>query len=302
MTRRNLADLLLLGALWGASFLFMRLGAVEFGPLALAGLRVAGAAVVLLPLLAWRAQLGALRAHARLLFVLGAMTSALPFTLFGYAALALPSGLMAVFNATAPLWAAVIGWAWLGDAPGRARALGLAVGFAGVLALAAGKGSLDPGPLGVSAAAGIAACLASTLLYGLAANVTRRHGSAVPPLAMAAGTQVAAALQLAPLAWLNWPAQPPSARAWGAVALLAVLCTGLAYVLYFRLLASVGATRAISVTFLIPVFAALWGFVALGEVPTAAMVGGCAVILLGTALTTGMLSRRRRADEAGRAP
>jgi len=113
--------------------------------------------------------------------------------------------------------------------------------------------------------------------------------AAVPSLAVAAGSQLAATLLLAPLALAAWPATPPSARAWGAALLLALLCTGLAYILYFRLIARLGAAGAISVTFLIPAFATLWGYLVLREAPSAEMLAGCAVILLGTALATGLL-------------
>jgi len=295
MRRRDLADLLALAALWGASFLFMRVGAAEFGPLALAFVRVAGASLLLLPLLWWQGQAAALRQHWRPLLVVGLVNSALPFALYALAALALSTGLLSIFNATSPLWGALIAWVWLGDRPGAARSFGLLIGFAGVAWLSVGKADLKADASGVSPTLGIAACVAATALYGFGANYTRRAAAAVPPLAVAAGSQLAAALLLAPLALAAWPVTPPSARAWAAASLLALLCTGLAYILYFRLIARVGPARAISVTFLIPAFAALWGFVFLREVPTAEMLAGCAVILLGTALATGVLRLPGRA-------
>lgn len=289
LSSRDLTDLVVLAALWGASFLFMRLGAGEFGALPLAFVRVAGASALLLPLLCWRGQGGLLRRHWRPLAVIGLLNSALPFTLFALAALVLGIGLMAIFNATAPLWGALIAWLWLAERPGAARAAGLAVGFAGVVALSIGKADLRPDASGLSPALGIAACIVATMLYGFAANYAKRAAAAVPPLAVATGSQVVATLALAPLAWWAWPATPPGARAWVAALLLALLCTAIAYILYFRLIARVGTARAMSVTFLIPAFAALWGYVFLGELPTAAMLAGCAVILLGTALATGVL-------------
>jgi drug/metabolite transporter (DMT)-like permease len=289
MRPRDQAELLLLGALWGASFLFMRMGAAEFGPLALVLVRVAGASLLLLPLLAWRGEWPALRRHWRAIAVVGVINSALPFVLFTLAALVLGAGLMAVFNATAPIWGALIGWLWLGERLGAARTLGLLIGLAGVTALAWGKAGLDPGAAGISPALGIAACVAAAMLYGLAANVSRRHLAGVPPLATAAGSQISATVVLALPAWWYWPATPPSAGAWLAAAVLALACTALAYLLFFRLIAHAGATQAISVTFLIPGFAMLWGGLFLGEVPTLSMLGGCAVVLLGTALATGVL-------------
>ena len=292
MKAGDAAELLLLAALWGASFLFMRIGAPEFGPVALVFVRVAGASAVLLALLAWQGQIAALRAHWRPLLVVGVVNSALPFLLFTVAALVLEAGLSGIFNATAPLWGAVIAWLWLGDKPTRTRALGLAIGFAGVLFLAGGRASLKPGEHGVSPALGIAACLLATLLYGFTVNYTKRRLAGVPPLAVAAGSQSAAALvMLLPALWW-WPTELPGGRAWAAVAVLAVFCTGLAYLLYFRLIAHVGPAQAIAVTYLIPAFAIGWGLLFLGETVTPVMLIGCAIVLLGTALATGFIGRR----------
>lgn len=292
MKSRDLAELLALAALWGASFLFMRLGAGEFGPVALAGLRVVGATLFLLPLLVARGQLAALRTHWRAIFVVGIANSALPFLAYSYAALSITAGLSSIFNAGTPLWGALIAWLWLKDRPTSWRALGLAIGFGGVLWLAWDKASFKPGADGLSSGWAVVACLAATLLYGWSANFTKRHLAGAPPLAVATGSQLSAAvLLLPPMAWW-WPAQMPSTTAWVAVALLAVACTGVAYVLYFRLIAHVGPAKAISVTFLIPVFAVVWGWMFLGEGLTLAMGLGCAVILLGTALATGLLKPR----------
>jgi drug/metabolite transporter (DMT)-like permease len=281
----DLGELVGLAALWGASFLFMRLGAAEFGPVALSAVRVAGAALVLLPLLRWRGQVGELRRHWRSIFVVGITNSALPFLCFSYAALSITAGLSSIFNASTPLFGAVLGWLWLKDRPSGPRIAGLAIGFAGVLGLAWEKASFKPGGSGWA----IVACLAAALMYGLSANFTKRRLQGVAPLAVAAGSQLSAALVLALPALWWWPAVMPSAHAWAMVALLAVLCTGVAYLMYFRLIAHIGPANAITVTFLIPAFAVLWGWLFLAEPLTMAMALGCAVILLGTALATGVL-------------
>ena len=289
LQRRDVADLLLLGALWGGSFLFMRLGAVEFGPIALVFVRVAGAAAVLLPILLLRGEGAALRRHWRVIAVVGVINSALPFALFTMAALVLSTALMSIFNATAPIWGALVAWAWLGDRLTATRILGLAIGMAGVVFLAWGKADFKPGEHGVSSALAMAACLLAAMLYGIAANFSRKRLAGVPPMAVAAGSQVSAALVLLLPALLQWPARVPSGLAWLSAAALALACTGLAYVLYFRLIAHAGAANAVAVTFLIPGFAMLWGWLLLGEDPTAATLAGCAVVLLGTALSTGLL-------------
>jgi drug/metabolite transporter (DMT)-like permease len=289
MTRTDLVELVALGAIWGASFLFMRMGAGEFGPIALAFLRVAGASLMLLPLLLSRGELGALRQHWRAIAVVGIVNSAIPFVLFALAALVLTTALMSVFNATASIWGALIAWLWLHDRLSASRWLGLAIGVAGVLGLSWGKADFRPGEQGVSAAIGIAACIGATICYGFGANVSRRYLAGVPPMAVAAGSQLVAAAVLLPLALWLWPPVLPGAPAWGAAVALSLLCTGAAYILYFRLIAHAGAANAMSVTFLIPAFAAAWGWLLLGEAPTLAMIVGCAVILIGTALATGLV-------------
>ncbi len=290
MRPTDIFELVLLAALWGASFLFMRLGAADFGPVALALLRVGGASLCLLPLLAWQGRLGALRAHWRGIALVGVVNSALPFMLYGVAALAIESGLSSVLNATAPLWGALIASAWLGERLTFSRAVGLAIGFAGVVLLAWDKASLRPGDHGVSAAVAIAACLGATLCYGFGANYARARLRDAAPMAIAAGSQLAATVVLVlPGAWL-WPQRMPGPGSWAAVAALAALCTALAYLLYFRLIARLGASRAISVTYLMPLFGLAWGALFLGEQVTPAMLAGGAVVLTGTALATGLIA------------
>ncbi len=294
MTRRDGIDLMLLAALWGGSFLFMRIAAPEFGALALVFVRVAGASALLLPLLMWRGETAALRSHWRPIVVVGIANSALPFACLAMAALVLNAGLMAIFNATAPLWTAVIGTLWLKDRLPALRWLGLAIGFAGVLGLVAGQASLKPGEHGISPALGIAACIAATVLYGFAGNFAKSRLQGVPPMAVAAGSQLGATALIALPAWWWWPAANPGAGAWAAAIVLALACTGLAYVLYFRLITNAGPANAITVTLLVPGFALLWGALALGETLSAGMLAGCAVILLGTGLSTGLIGPRPR--------
>jgi drug/metabolite transporter (DMT)-like permease len=291
MKRLDAVELLVLAALWGGSFLFTRIAAPEFGPLPLATLRIAGGALCLLPLLLWQGHTAALVRHWRPLLTIGFFNSALPFALVNFAALSLAAGVLGVFNATTPLWGALVAWAWLGERPGGWKALGLAIGFAGAAGLALAKSGGGGAQAGVWA---VLACLGATAAYGLAASMTRRWLSGVPVIALAAGSLLTSAIVLAPAAALTWPAHPPSALAWGCVAALALLSTGVGYVLYFRLLARRGPATALSVTYLVPVFATLWGGLLLQEPVTTAMLVGGAVILAGTALVTGLVAPGRR--------
>ena len=255
MKQRDLIELVALAALWGASFLFTRISAEPFGAVALSGLRVAGAALALLPILLFRRELPDLRANWRPIMLLGITNSALPFLGFSYAVLTISGGLSSIFNAAAPLFGALIAWLWLGERLGAARVLGLGIGFAGVFGLVWSKSDVSSDGSGVQTLLAVLACIASSLAYGFSANFTRRYLADVAPMAVATGSQLSAAIVLALPTWWLWPQTTPGAGAWASLAALAVFCTGFAYVLYFRLIAHLGASTAITVTFLIPAFA-----------------------------------------------
>ncbi len=280
-------EFVLLAAIWGGSFLLMKMGASEFGPFATAFLRVLLASLFLLPLLVWRGQLGALRAKWGRILAVGALNSGIPFALFGFAVLHINTGLTSILNATTPLWGAVVAWLWLRDRPTPVRILGLVIGFAGVAALAWDKATFKAG----AAAPGLAviATLAATLCYGIAASFTKKYMVGIPPLASATGSQIGATVFLCIPAATHLPAQAPSMSAWLAIVILAVICTAVAYVLYFRIIGSAGPARAVAVTFLIPVFGVAYGWLFLREAVTGAMLVCGAVIVLGTALSTGVL-------------
>jgi len=226
-----------------------------------------------------------LRQHWRPILVVGLTNTALPFLCFSYAALSITAGMSSIFNAASPLFGALIARLWLGDRLTPARIAGLAIGFGGVLGMSWTNGSFRTGGSGWA----VLACLVATLSYGFSPNYTKRRLQGAAPLAIAAGSQVAATLMLIVPAILWWPAQNPTAADWLSAAVLAFVCTGFAYILYFRLIANVGPSNAIAVTFLIPAFAVVWGWMFLGERVKLAMIVGCAVILLGTALATGLL-------------
>jgi drug/metabolite transporter (DMT)-like permease len=217
----------------------------------------------------------------------GALNSGIPFVLFGFAVLHINTGLTSILNATTPLWGAVVAWLWLRDKPTHIRVLGLVIGFAGVAALTWDKATFKAGA--ASPGMAVLATLAATLCYGIAASFTKKYMAGVPPLASATGSQIGATLFLLIPAATHLPAQTPSLNAWLAVAVLALVCTALAYVLYFRIIASAGPARAVAVTFLIPVFGVAYGWLFLNEVVTSTMLMCGAVIVLGTALSTGVL-------------
>lgn len=296
----ELAQLLFLAAMWGGSFLFIRLGVTDFGVAPLIAVRVGIGTLFLLGVLfsrrPARESAAVLRARAWPLFVVGVLNSAAPFCLFAWAELTLSAGVTSVINATTPLFGAVVAYLWLKDRLSHARVAGLVVGFVGVLALVGDQILLQAGdgvsPLATAAAAG--AALLAALLYGIAASYTKRHLTGVDPLTVAAGTMAGATIALIPFAVATWPATPISTGAWAAVVALGVLCTGVAYLLYFSLIAAIGPARTITVTFVIPVFGILWGALFLGERVSVGMAAACATILVGTALATGVIKRLPR--------
>ena len=294
---RWVADFLLLAAVWGSSFLFMHLGAVEFGALPTAAVRVAIAALFLLPFVWMRGLLPTLKQHWRRTFLVGVLNAGIPFACYAYALLSISTGLSSILNATVPMFGALVAWAWLKDKPSRTRSLGLVIGFVGVAMLA--SRATQPGELfKVNAAGGspgwaVLACLLACVCYAIAASYTRRFLVGIPSLVTATGSLLGATVGLAVPAALMWPTRAPSGTAWGAMLVAGVLCTGVAYVVFFRLIENAGPPRALSVTFLVPVFAVGYGVLFLGEAVTLWMVLCAVVIVGGTALASDLVKLRR---------
>ena len=289
MKKSLMVEFVALGAIWGSSFLFMRLGGAEFGAVATAGVRVFIGALVLLPILWFSGHWNALRKNAAPILFVGLMNSALPFALFAYAVLSISTGLSAILNATVPLFTALVSWLWLKERPGNSRVLGLAMGFVGVLLLASDTASFKPGGTGWA----VLACLLACASYAVSAAYTRKYLTGIHPLATAAGSQLGATLALAlPTMWF-WPAHNPGLMPWLALAAVGVICTAGAFILYFRLIEKIGPVRTVTVTFLVPVFAIIYGTVFLRETLTPWMLICGVVVVCGTALATGLLKLGR---------
>lgn len=268
----NPLELGLLGAIWGASFMFQRVAAPEFGAMPLAELRLALGAIILLPFL-FKSQAAFPRAIWPKLALLGVINSAIPFALFAWAAQRAPAGIGAICNSMAVLFTALFAVLMFGERIGWKRGLALLAGFAGVVVLASAKTA------GASIGWAVAAGTGAAVLYGISANLVRRYLVGLPPISVAAVTLSFASLSLLPFAWYYWPSQPISLPAWGSAAALGVLCTGIAYALYYRLISRIGAPRAVTVTYLVPLFAVAWAWLLLGEPLTVPMAIAASLIL-----------------------
>ena len=290
MQTKDYRDLFILAAIWGSSFLFIRLSVGEFGPLALVEVRTGLSALFLLAVAALRGRLGTLWRNAPRIGVSGLFAVGLPFLCFNFAAQTVPAGVMAVINAMTPLFGALIARAWLGEHLSRSRVAGLLAGFTGIIVLVGKDLSFSAGGMGP----GILACLAASLSYGYSACYTTRYLKGVDPIALAAGSVTAAAIIMLPLAVFAWPSAPVSAASWAAALALALVCTGLAYIVFYRLIDRVGASRSITVTFLVPLFGIFWGTLILDEPLTPRMLAGTAIVLLGTLLATGFIGGAKR--------
>lgn len=287
MRPRDLIELLLLSVLWGAAYLFMRAAVPAFGPAPLIALRLGLAALLLLPVMLWRGGLPALCAHPLPLIVLGVPFTALPFMLLAFASLHITAGLVAVLNATAPLFAALIAHFVLKERLGAWRAAGLAIGFAGVAALMWGNATFKS----ADGALAVLAVLVCSLLWALGANYTRKHLARADSVVITVGSLLAASVFLAPFAWASWPVPRPSPRAWAEMAFLGVASSGIGFLMYFRLLRRIGPLRSMSVTYLNPVVAMISATWYLGEALTLQTLLGGAVVLTGTALSLGLVRR-----------
>lgn len=294
MKPRDLIELLLLAAIWGGSFLFLRVASPALGPLGVAAIRVTGGALMLLPLVFLHREGPALWRHAPQLAGAALLSCILPFLGLGQAARHLPAGLLSILNATTPMWGALVGWLWANEKLSLMRAVGLALGFLGVALLASDSQQFA----GTQAHWATFLALGSTLMYAFAVHYNKIFLNRLSPLSSCAGTLTLASFVLVgPALWIGPPsitAHAPStwnawhgiaANAWLAVAALALLCTGLAYLIFYRLIDRIGASRALTVTFLIPPFGMVWGALFLGEHITPLMIGSSAVILFGTWLS-----------------
>ncbi len=288
MSVQNFLKLLLLAAIWGSSFLFTRIAAPEWGPIWLIELRVLIAGLTLLPLIFKLGLWPQIQQYWRALFILGMLNSALPFCLLAFASLSLSAGFTAILNATTPLFGLWIVIIWLQETLSMPRLVGFAIGFVGVVLLVGWQEM----PLTLSKGIAITAGLLAALLYAIVAPYIQQQFSGVSALVVTAGSQLSAAVSLFPVLPFSIPSQIPSVKAILSVIALALLSSVLAQMLYFHLIKVMGPSKTLTVAYLVPIFAMLWGALVLREAVTISMVLGGGLILLGTAIANDLFTQK----------
>lgn len=282
MAAADLVKLVFLSAIWGGSFIFLRIAVPETGPLLTATLRtaLAGAALMMF------ARLTGVQMHWRRnlkpFAVVGLFAGVIPFTCFSFAALHLPAAHSAVLNATAPLFGAAFSVAWLAERLTMQKLAGLLLGIAGVAVLV-GVGTL---PLDTATLLAIAACLVAAACYALSSIIVKKTGApgGIHPIAMATGSLALGGAMMLPSVPFSLPQAMPSMLALGCILVMSLLSSGLAQAIFIPLIVKVGPTRAMCVSFLIPLFSMLWAFIFLHEsVGLSTLVGG-AIVLAAMAL------------------
>lgn len=292
MTLPDFARLILLSAIWGGSFLFLRIAAPEFGPIPLIWTRVAGAVLVLSPLLASKRVRRELRENIGHLLIVGIFNAVIPWTLLAHAVLSLEAGFTSLLNAATPIFAALIGLVWLRRPLTSWQVLGLILGVSGVAILAGDQLSFRPGGSGWAILAGLAAAAS----YGFISHYTTRYLGGVSTRSLVMGNLITATILLTPMAFLTLPDSVPSWPSIWSAAGLALLSTAVAFVLLFQILSRAGATATTTVTFIIPVFAVLFGALVLDEKVTLRIGLGMLTVFAGAALTTKLFPKKANAS------
>jgi len=290
MNARQLGALVLLSALWGVSYLFIRVAVPQLGPFFLMGLRVALAVLALTLYAVAISRLPKFRGRLRQFLALGTVNSAIPFSLIAIAEIELPASLAAILNSTTALFVAGVAALWIRETLTVTKVAGLLLGIIGVAALM----GWTPLPLTGAVLLSVGAMLAASLSYAVGGVYAKRTFEGVPSLTMAIGQQAGAAVVLLPLAAANVPDRVPSPAAALSVLGLALLSTTVAYLLYFYLIRTAGPTKTLTVTFLIPAFGLFFGVVFLDEPVGPGTFAGLCIILASVALVNGIHPWRRK--------
>ena len=287
MKIRNFCELLLLSAIWGSSFLFLRIASPAFGPIFLVEMRVLSGLLVLLPVFFVMRKYQEFKLHWKMILLVSLLNMAIPFCFFSYSALNMGAGLLSIMNATVPIFTAMVGFLYFRQRLSRLGFAGLIVGLLGVAILM----SESRDESGITSDLAIPSALFASILYGIAINLAAHKLQGVSGITITTGSLFFSSTILLPLAISSRPEVIPEGVIWLSVLSLGIVCTGFGYVLFYRLIGEIGSQRAITTIYLIPLFSIFWGSLFLGETLTVAMFLGGITVLLGVALTTSRSSQ-----------
>jgi drug/metabolite transporter (DMT)-like permease len=287
MNLRNFCELVLLSAIWGSSFLFLRIASPAFGPIFLIEMRVLSGLLVLLPVFFVMGKYQEFKSHWKMILLVSLLNMAIPFCFFAYSALNMGAGLLSIMNATVPIFTAMVGFLYFRQRLSQLGFAGLVVGLLGVAILMSDSRAES----GITSDLAIPAALFASILYGIAINLAAHKLQGVSGITITTGSLFFSSTILLPLAISSRPEVIPEGVIWLSVLSLGIVCTGFGYVLFYKLIGEIGSQRAITTTYLIPLFSIFWGSLFLGETLTVAMFLGGVTVLLGVALTTGRSSQ-----------
>ena len=290
MKLRYFFILIVLGAIWGSPFLFARISVGEFGAIPLSAVRSSIGAAILLPMMLFSSGWQPFISNWKHLIVLGLISTALPFTFITLTTQFSTAGFASILNSFTSIMSALIAWVWLKEYLSMQAILGICLSFIGVVIMVVDTQSISSEYIVLPVLTGLGAAF----FYGLTGNYSKKYADGLPPIVSAAGCQIFAALFLIPPAIFLWPENSISTGGWINALILGVLCTALAFILFFHLLEKIGVVRTMIVTYLIPLFGLFWGFLFLDEIITLNITAGALLILAGVALTTGIVTYFRR--------
>lgn len=285
-------DYLILSLCWGTSFILMREATKSFGPFLCSWLRVTIASLILLPYIIGKGEWPQLIEHWQKMMIAGLFSCVIPFCCYFYALTSLSTGLSSVLNATTPMFGALIAWIWLKEKLNALRVTGLLLGFLGITSLI--FNASQPGELhNAHHVIAILACLLATFFYGLAANFSQKHMRNFSPMLNATGCLIGASVALFVPAILDLPSEWPSLSSTLAITLSGVFSTAAAYALFFRIISKIGAARSMTITYLVSLIAICLGLYVLDESISLVMIASAMIVLLGTALSSGLITRQQ---------
>ena len=283
MNLRNFFELLILSAIWGSSFLFLRIASPAFGPIFLIEMRVLSGLAVLLPVFCFMGKYPELKSHWKMILLISLTNMTIPFCFFAYSALNMGAGLLSIINATVPIFTATIAFVYFRQRLSKLGLVGLLVGFFGVVVLV-----FDPSDAsGVTSQLAIPSALIACSFYGVAINLAAYKLQGISGITITTGSLFFSSIILLPFAMLTSPEIIPQGTIWLSVLALGVVCTGFGYILFYRLIVKIGSQQAIMTTYLIPLFSILWGNLFLAETVTLFMLFGGIMVLFGVGMTSG---------------